>query len=134
MSWPLTASGDALFAASPTATDAEGDQPAVFGALARIDRRTGAVERHRVIHDPDSGLPYSLAVGGAGLWAVGSDRLVRFDPETLETQASYPSGAPPGSAFGSVAVGDDAVFAANGHLGEIHRFDPATGTEGPAGQ
>lgn len=124
---PMAASDGRLFIASTAGLDEEGGRPPVFGWIARLDRRTGATERTRLIHDGHAGPPDSLSVGKAGLWATTGTSLVQFDMETLETVAIHAAHPPTGTGIGSIAVGDNAVFAANAAAKVVERFDAATG-------
>ena len=119
----MTAGAGALFVASSSGLDPEGSEPAVFGWLARLDPRTGKVEATHRITDGTAGSPLSISVGLSGLWATTGTSLVRFDPGTLEKATVFDTAPPAGTGYGTVAVGDGAVYAANAASGRVVRFD-----------
>ena len=124
---PMAAGDGALFVASSTSLDAEGGLPDVFGWLARVNPRTGQVEAARAITDGKAGPPIGISIGFSGFWATTGSSLVRFDPTTLETTTVFDTAPPAGTAYGTVAVGETAVYAASAASGQVIRFDALNG-------
>jgi len=91
------------------------------GALARINRRTGAVERR--VETPKI---FGLAWDGSHLWGVADVGLLRLDPETLAVVKTLPRPAVEGFISG-LAWDGEALWAGAYQQKKILKIDPETG-------
>ena len=93
--------------------------------IARINPLDASVTLGAVdVQIPDS--ETSIAAGEGAVWLVGgtgSDTLVKIDPRTLKTIATFP--VPPGSV--AARAGLHGVWIVNPLAGTLERVDPATG-------
>ena len=97
-------------------------------SVTKIDAQTGGNLGSQGIVSRGFGETASIAFGGSAVWFAASSRpsLLRIDPQSVNTNGSFPVGRGPSG----IAVDKGVVWVANSRDGTVSRVDPRRGPSG----